>query len=55
MVLEVRQEEIKSMIFFGMDKEDIVEVSEKMEKRFKDGKTVPSTRNSHHFIPHSAS
>ena len=26
-----------------------------MEKRFEDGKTVPSTRSSHHFIPQSIS
>ena len=26
-----------------------------MEKRFEDGKTVPGTRSSHHFIPQSAS
>ena len=26
-----------------------------MEKRFEDGKTVPSTRSSHHFIPQSTS
>ena len=46
---------MKSIIFFGIDKEDIVEVREKMEKRFKDGKMVPDTRSSHHFIPQSAS
>ena len=54
-VLEVCQEEMKSIIFFGIDKEDMVEVREKMEKRFEDGKTVPGTRSSHHFIPQSAS
>ena len=54
-MLEVYQEEMKSIIFFGIDKEDMVEVREKMEKRFKDGKTVPSTRSSHLFIPQSAS
>ena len=54
-VLEVCQEEMKSIIFFGIDKEDMVEVREKMEKRFDDGKTVPGTRSSHHFIPQSAS
>ena len=53
-VLEVCQE-MKSIIFFGIDKEDMVEVREKMEKRFEDGKMVPSTRSSHHFIPQSAS
>ena len=54
-VLEVCQEEMKSIIFFGNDKEVMVEVREKMEKRFKDGKMVPGTRSSHHFIPQSAS
>ena len=54
-VLEVCQEEMKSIIFFGTDKEDLVKVREKMEKRFEDDKTVPSTRSSHHFIPQSAS
>ena len=54
-VLEVCQEEMKSIIFFGINKEDLVEVREKMEKRFKDGKMVPNTRSSHHFIPQSAS
>ena len=54
-VLEVCQEEMKSIIFFGIDKEDMVEVREKMEKRFRDGKTVPSTKSSHQFIPQSAS
>ena len=51
-VLEVCQEEMKSIIFFGIDKEDMVEVREKMEKRFEDGKTVPGTTSTHHFIPH---
>ena len=50
-VLEVCQE-MKSIIFFGIDKEDMVEVREKMEKRFEDGKTVPGTTSTHHFIPH---
>ena len=54
-VLEVCQEEMKAIIFFGTDKEDMVKLREKMEKRFADGKTVPGTRNSHHFIPQSAS
>ena len=54
-VLEVCQKEMESIIFFGLDKEDTAEVREKMEKRFKDGKTVPVTRSSHHFIPQSAS
>ena len=54
-VWEVCQEEMKSIIFFGSDKEDMVEVREKMEKRFEDGKAVPGTRSSHHFIPQSAS
>ena len=56
-VLKVCQEEMKSIIFFCIDKGDMymVEVREKMEKRFEDGKTVPGTRGSHHFIPHSAS
>ena len=54
-VLEVCQEEMKSIIFFGIDKEDMVEVREKMEKRFEGGKTVPGTRSSHHFIPQWAS
>ena len=52
-VQEVCPEEIKRI--FGIDKEDMVEVREKMEKRFEDGKTVPGTRSSHHFIPQSAS
>ena len=55
MVLEVCQEEMKAIIFFSIDKEDMVEVREKMEKRFEDGKMVPGTRSSHHFIPQSAS
>ena len=46
---------MKWIIFFGSDKEDMVEVTEKMEKRFEDGKAVPGTRSSHHFIPQSAS
>ena len=54
-MLEVCQEDMKSIIFFEIDKEDIIEVREKMEKRFKDGKMVPGTRSSHHFIPQSAS
>ena len=36
-VLEVWQEEMKSIIFFGIDKEEMFEVREKMEKRFEDG------------------
>ena len=40
---------------FGIDKEDMVKVREKMEKKFEDGKKVPSTRSSHHFIPQSTS
>ena len=54
-VLEVCQEEMKSIIFFCTDKENMVEVREKMDKRFEDGKTVPATRSSHHFFPQSAS
>ena len=54
-MLEVYQEEMKSNIFFGIDKENMVEVKEKMEKRLEDGKMVPGTRISHHFIPQSAS
>ena len=54
-VLEVCQEEKKLIIFFDVDKEDMLEVREKMEKRFEDGKAVPGTRRSHHFIPQSAS
>ena len=42
-----------SRTFFGIDK-DMVEVREKMEKRFEDGKMAPGTRSSHHFIPQSA-
>ena len=49
-VQEVCPEEIKRI--FGIDKEDMVEVREKMEKRFEDGKTVPGTTSTHHFIPH---
>ena len=55
MVLEVHQEEMKSIIFFGVDKEDMVEVREKMEKRFKDDMTLPRTRGSHQYICQSAS
>ena len=55
MVLEVCQEEMKSIIFFGIDKEDMVEVREKMEKRFKDDMTLPRTRGSHQYIRQSAS
>ena len=54
-MLKVCQEEMKSIIFFGIDIADMVEVREKIERRFEDGKTVSSTRSSHHFIPHSAS
>ena len=46
---------MKSIILFGIDKEDMVEVRENLEKRLKDSKTVPCIRNSHHFIPQSAS
>ena len=52
-VQEVCPEEIKRI--FGIGKEDMVEVREKMEKRFEGGKTVPGTRSSHHFIPQWAS
>ena len=48
-------QEMKSIIFFDIDKEDMVEVREKMEKRFEDAKTVPGTTSTHHFIPQSAS
>ena len=48
-VLEVCQEEMKSIIFFGIDKEDMVEVREKMEKRFDDGKTVISHQKQSSF------
>ena len=54
-MLEVCQEEMKSIIFFSFSKEDMLEEREQMEKRFKEGKTVPGTRSSHHFIPQSAS
>ena len=36
-VLKVWQEEMKSIIFFGIDKEEMFEVREKMETRFEDG------------------
>ena len=55
MVLEVCQEKVKSIIFFGIGKKDMFEVREKMDKRLEDGKTIPGTRSSHHFIPQSAS
>ena len=50
-VLGVCEEEMKSIVFFGIGKEDMVELRERINKRFADGQTVPGTRSSHHFIP----
>ena len=46
--------EVCIIVFFGIDKEDMVEVRQKMGKKFEDGKMVPSTRSRHHFISQSA-
>ena len=41
-MLEVCEAEMKSIMFFGIDKDDMHEVRE-MEKRYEDGKTVSIT------------
>ena len=51
-VLEVCQAEMQSIVFFGIAKEEMVDVREKINKRVADGRTVPGTRSSHHFLPH---
>ena len=50
-MLNVCEEEISKIKFFGISNETIVEVCKSLEERFPSRSTVPCTRNSHHFIP----
>ena len=50
-VLEVCEAEMQSIVFFGIAKEEMIDVREKINKRVEDGRTVPGTRGSHHFVP----
>ena len=54
-MLSLCQEEMKSISFFGISQESMVDVRKQLQKRFDGGKTVPGTRSSHHFIPLSSS
>ncbi len=54
-MLELCKNEITSIKFFGICKESMTGVRANLEKRFENGKTVPGTRYSHHFIPLSSS
>ena len=54
-MLDVCQEEMPSIKFFGIPKEDMVVIRAELEIRYMDGDTVPGTRSSHHFIPLSTS
>ena len=49
-MLEVCENEMTSIIFFGITKERMVHVRMFLEKRFESGNTVPGTRASHHFV-----
>jgi len=53
-MLELCEEEMPSIKFFGISKEDMTAVRSFLQKRFAEGKTIPGTRSSHHFIPVSA-
>ena len=42
---------ISGIKFFTIKKDDMTEIRERLEKRYKLGSTVPGTRNSHYFEP----
>ena len=54
-MLNVCEEEMSKIKFFGYSKETMDEVRKSLEERFSRGNTVPGTRSSHHFIPLSSS
>ena len=54
-MLNVCEEEMSKIKFFGISKETMDEVRKSLEERFSRGNTVPGTRSSHHFIPISSS
>lgn len=47
------QEELQTIVFFSIYKEDMVAVRETMDKRYAEGDTVAGTRSCHHFEPTS--
>ena len=53
-MLNVCEEEMSKIKFFGISKETMDEVRKSLEERFSRGNTVPGTRSSHHFIPLSS-
>ena len=54
-MLNVCEEEMSKIKFFGISKETIDEVHKSLEEQFSRGNTVPGTQSSHHFIPLSSS
>ena len=54
-MLNVCEEEMSKIKFFGISKETMDEVCKSLEERFSRGNTVSSAWSSHHFIPLSSS
>ena len=54
-MLNVCEEEMSKIKFFGISKETMDEVRKSLEEQFSRGNTVPGTQSSHHFIPLSSS
>ena len=49
-MLTLCHEEMSSIKFFGIIKETMTNVRRNPQKWFTNGKSIPGTRNSHHFI-----
>ena len=54
-MLELCENEMSSINFFGISKESMTNIRANLEMRYKNGGTVPGTRSSHHFVPLSSS
>ena len=54
-VLDVCRTDLTRIHFFNISQVRMTTVRESLVKRFKEGKTIPGTRSSHHFIPVSTS
>ena len=50
-MLNVYEEEISKIKFFGISKETMDDMRKSLEERFLRGNTVPGTQSSHHLIP----
>ena len=53
-MLNVCEEEMSKVKFFGISKETMGEVHKSLKEWFSRGNTIPGTQSSHHFIPPSS-